>query len=204
MKKILTSILVVAALAVMPARAGVNFGVKAGMNNTSLNLDYQNAFSNKAGLGWFVGPTVKLSIPLGLINIGADGAVLYDERNSTTEVNNIEETIKRKSILIPINARVNFSLLKVLGAFVSTGPQFGFNVGNTGFKWGELQDTFQLKKSQFSWNVGVGVMVMKHIELGVTYNSGLGRTGELKDINKDTIVNSPKQKTWVFSAAYYF
>jgi len=203
--------ILLAALAVVPANAQVKFGVKAGMNNTKLKLDYENAFSNKSGYGWFIGPTVKLSVPLGVLNIGADGAVLYDERNSTATVTSeadpastIEETIKLKSVLIPINARVNFSLLKVLGAYVSTGPQFGFNVGNSGFGWGEMKDNFKLKKSQFSWNVGVGVTVMSHLELGVTYNFGIGRTGELRDMTKDDIVNKPKQKSWVFSAAYYF
>ena len=77
MKKILTSLILFAALAVMPASAQIKFGVKGGMNNTSLKLDYENAFSNKAGYGWFIGPTVKASFPLGVINLGADAAVLY-------------------------------------------------------------------------------------------------------------------------------
>lgn len=204
MKKILTSLILFAALAVMPASAQIKFGVKGGMNNTSLKLDYENAFSNKAGYGWFIGPTVKASFPLGVINLGADAAVLYDERNSKMSDSEIEETIKLKSVIIPINVRMNFSLLKVLGAYVATGPQFGFNVGNSGFSWGEMKDNFQLKKSQFSWNVGVGLTVMSHLEVGVAYNFGIGRTGELKDMTKEEIIDTPKQKTWVLSAAYYF
>lgn len=204
MKKIITSILVLAAFAVMPANAKINFGAKAGMNNTSLKLDYQNAFSNKSGYGWFIGPTVKASFPLGILNIGADGAALYDERNSKTSDNGIEETIKLKSILIPINVRLGYSFLKFLGAYVATGPQFGFNVGHNGFNWGNLSDNFQLKKAQFSWNVGVGLTIMSHFELGVAYNFGIGRTGELQDASAGTVVNTPRQKTWVLSAAYYF
>jgi len=204
MKRILTSIVILVAIAVMPANAQFKFGVKGGMNNTSLKLDYENAFSNKSGYGWFIGPTVKCSFPLGVLNIGADASLLYDERNSKTTVNDIEETIKLKSIIIPLNVRMNFSLIKILGAYVATGPQFGFNVGNTGFGWGEMKDNFQLKKSQFSWNVGVGLTVMSHLEVGVAYNFGLGRTGELQDMSKEDIIDTPKQKTWVLSAAYYF
>jgi len=193
-----------AVVAVMPASAQFKFGVKAGMNNSRLKLDYQNAFSNQSGYGWFIGPTAKFSLPLGILNIGADGSVLYDERNSSTGPEGMEESIKLKSIIIPINARVNFSLLKVLGAYVSTGPQFGFNVGNCSFGWGDIKDRFQLKKSQITWNVGVGVTVMNHIEVGVAYNFGLGRTGELQDATTQAVIEAPKQKTWVLSAAYYF
>ena len=67
-----------------------------------------------------------------------------------------------------------------------------------------MKDNFQLKKSQFSWNVGVGLTVMSRLEVGVAYNFGIGRTGELKDMTKEEIIDTPKQKTWVLSAAYYF
>jgi hypothetical protein len=204
MRKILASMVILATFAVMPAHAQFKFGVKAGMNNTRLKLDYENAFSNEAGYGWFIGPTAKVSFPLGILNLGADGAVLYDERNSKTGLDGAEETIKQKSIIIPLNVRMNFSLLKMLGAYVATGPQFGFNVGNSGFGWGEMKDNFQLKKSQFSWNVGLGVMVMNHLDIGVAYNFGLGRTGELQETSGVAILDTPKQKTWVLSAAYYF
>lgn len=206
MKKILTSMIILAALAVMPANAQFKFGVKGGLNSSSLKIDYEN-LKSKSAEGWFVGPTVKASFPLGVVNIGADGAVFYDERRSKVEMDDAEETIKRKSIIIPLNVRMNFSLIKILGAYVATGPQFGFNVGHDNFKvtdFSSVQNTFQIKKSQFSWNVGVGLTLFSHLELGVTYNFAIGKTGELKDMSKSDIIDSAKQKTWMFSAAYYF
>ena len=215
MKKFLTSFVLLAALIVMPANAQVKFGVKGGMNSSSMKIDINdlNDLTTKNGYGWFAGLTLKGNIPLGLLGLGADVAALYDERSSKAELNGIEESIKQKSIIIPINARLNFNLLKLLGLYVATGPQFGFNVGNNDYNvFGNnsnaaidnVKSTFQLKKSQFSWNIGAGAMIMNHLEIGVAYNFAIGKTGELKDMTRQEIIDTPKQKSLVVSAAYYF
>ena len=77
MKKFLTSLVFLAALAVMSANAQINFGVKGGLNYPNMKINYDNLV-NKCGSGWFVGPTLKASIPLGLLGIGADVAAFYD------------------------------------------------------------------------------------------------------------------------------
>ena len=67
-----------------------------------------------------------------------------------------------------------------------------------------VKNTFQLKKSQFSWNIGLGIMFLKHFEVGATYNLSIGKTGEIKNMTKEEIEDAPKQKSWAISAAYYF
>lgn len=206
MKKFLTTLAILAAFAATPANAQFKFGVKGGFNNTSMKFDLDQ-LSSKSGNGWFLGPTAKFTLPVGPLNIGADAALFYDQRSSKVEADGIEESIKRKSILIPINARVNFSIIKVLGAYVATGPQFGFNVGESDINLSSLSsisDHFQLRKSQFSWNIGVGVMALNHLEVGVTYNIGIGKTGSLKEMTKEELIDTPKQNSWMISAAYYF
>ena len=206
MKKILTLMALLAALAVMPASAQIKFGVKGGLNNTNMKINREN-LTDKSAYGWFLGPTLKASIPVGLLGIGADISAFYDERQTKTETDGIETSIKLRSILIPVNARVNFSLAKLLGIYVVTGPQFGFNVGKSDVNLNSssaIREHFQLKKSQFSWNLGAGLMVMSHLEIGATYNIGIGKTGDLKGMTDDEIRDSPKQKSWTVSAAYFF
>ena len=212
MKKFLTTFAILAAFAVMPANAQIEFGVKGGLSYPNMKFNYDNIV-NKSGSGWFVGPTLKATLPIGLIGIGADIAAFYDQRHTKTEVNGIEQKIKQKSILIPLNARVNISIFKTLGAYVATGPQFGFNLGDKDYNiFGNNSDeakdnvknTFQLKKSQFSWNIGLGIMFLKHFEVGATYNLSIGKTGEIKNMTKEEIEDAPKQKSWAISAAYYF
>jgi len=206
MKKFLTSIAILAALAIMPANAKVKFGVKGGMNSSSMKISYEDIVSRSAE-GWFAGPTMQVTFPLGITNIGADAAVLYDERRTKVAFDDVDQSIKRKSIAIPVNFRANFNLIKVLGAYVATGPQFSFNLGKGYFDLtssSSISSNFQFKKSQFSWNIGVGIIVLSHLEVGVAYNFDIGRTGELQDMSTMQIVNAPKQKSLVISAAYYF
>lgn len=212
MKKFLTSLVILAALAVIPAQAQINFGVKGGLNYPNMKINYHN-LTNESGIGWFVGPTLKAVVPLGPLGLGADIGAFYDERRTKTEYNGIDETIKLKSIIVPLNARLNLTIAPTFGLYVTTGPQVGFNVGHKNFNiFGHnseeakdnFKDTFQMKKSYFSWNFGLGLMLLKHLEIGATYNLGIGKTGEIKDMTKEEIKDSPKQKSWVFSAAYYF
>ena len=217
MKKLLTSLVILAAFAVMPANAQIQFGVKGGLDYPNMKINYHNLI-NESGSGWFVGPTLKGSFPIGLFGVGADIAAFYDQRRTDTEFETTK-TIKQKSILVPVNARLNFNLADAFGVYVATGPQFGFNLGDKNYKifsdnsevaeeaQENVRNTFQLKKSQFSWNIGLGIILLKHIELGATYNIGISETGELKGMTKQEIretTETTKQKSWVFSAAYYF
>jgi len=217
MKKIVSAIIVAVALATaMPAQAqGLKFGVKGGLNLTSLNLDKVSDFSsayeygkeNKAG--WYIGPTVKYTFAMGL---GFDGAVFYDQRNA--KVNG--EDVKQKTVYVPINLRYNIGIGALGSVYLAAGPQVGFNVGDTNINIGHLadskdqiNDTFQLKKATFGINLGAGLILMKHLEVGVVYNIPLGNTADIKGSVSD-IANSMKDKydvksnTFQVSAAIYF
>ena len=203
MKKLFVSIIVMAFFAVIPASAqGIYFGVKGGVNNSKFNLDY---VSTKSGYGWFVGPTLRIDI---LPCLGIQGAVFYNQANS--KVNDVD--IKQKSILVPIDARLNLPVSPKVGLFISTGPQFGFNTGDKDFnifssgdQYAQVKDnyneTFQLKKSMFSWNFGAGVMLTKHFELGIVYTVAIAKTGELKNLKEG---DKAKSKGWMASGTIYF
>jgi len=208
MKKFLFSLAVMASLAVLPASAqGVQFGLKAGMNNTSMKFD-ASVFDSSNRFGWFFGPTVKFGLPVS--GLGIDIAALYDQRE--TKLNG--ESIKQKSIIIPVNARFSFGLSESAGIYVAAGPQVGFNVGSKNYNWlkaSSYEETFQLKKSQFSVNLGAGVYLMKHLELGLTYNIALGKTGDATwkktvDVvtDKNTYTDDTRANAWTLSASYYF
>ena len=213
MKKIISSLMLFAAIVVtQPAQAqGVNFGVKGGLNNNEMKFD-ESVFDSENRFGFFIGPTVKVSLGM----LGFDIAALYDQKES--KVN--DETIKQKSVLVPVNARLNLGLGSTAGIYVAAGPQFGFNIGDDQFTWKSITDdtsaarkeaenTFQLKKSNFSVNLGAGVYVSKHLEFGFTYNIALGKTADAtfkEAINTATkpTEDDTKAKAWTISAAYYF
>ena len=207
MKKIITAIIAVAALFVAtPSQAQTSFGLKGGLNVTNMTLsnDLLDA-SNRAG--FFIGPTVKFTLPI--VGLGVDAAVLYDQR----EAELADTKITQRSVNIPVNARYTIGLGDMAGIYLAAGPQFGFNVGDTDFSIagitsGTSFENYTLKKSNFSINVGGGVQLMSHLEIGVTYNIALGKTGEasLLGTTGDAIssVFKTNNNAWQVSAAYYF
>ena len=205
MKKFFVLMVVMAVTAVMPASAqGVKFGVKGGLNNTEMKFD-ESVFDAENRFGWFVGPVIRIDLPI--TGLGVDIAGLYDQRE--TKVN--DEKIQQKSILVPINARLNLGLGDAAGIYVAAGPQFGFNVGDSEFTWNDTstyKNTFQMKKSMFNWNFGAGAMLSKHLEVGVVYSLGISKTGELEaEIDKAKANNNelkPKSSTWQISATLFF
>lgn len=211
MKKAISFLMLLTALVLsQPMQAqSINFGVKGGMNNNEMKFD-QSVFDSENRFGFFIGPTLKVALPLG--GLGVDIAALYDQRES--KINN--ETIKQKSILVPVNARLNLGIGSSAGVYVAAGPQFGFNIGDDEYSWKSLdeskanaENTFQLKKSNFSVNLGAGFYVSKHLEFGFTYNIAMGKTADatFKDA-VDTAIkpteDDAKAKYWTISAAYYF
>lgn len=215
MKKVFTSMLLLAAMLVaVPAQAqGVKFGVKGGYNITSMSIKggtqavADNLKDNKNG--WYIGPTVKVSLLAGL---GVDGAIFYDQRETDLGSGQAEETIKQQSILVPINLRYNIGLGGLAGIYGAVGPQFGFNVGDTEFNVMNLNSTveqatdkFQLKKATFGINVGAGVYLLKRLEVGFVYNIPLGNTADINDgVVEAAKKFDVKSNTWQVSAAVYF
>lgn len=196
MKKILTTIVAVAALFVAaPAQAQTSFGLKAGLNVTNMSLS-SDVLEKSNQAGFFVGPTVKFSLPI--VGLGVDAAVLYDQRDAKLN----DEKISQKSINIPINARYTFGLSDLAGVYVAAGPQFGINVGDKDFNLTST-DSYSLKSTNFSINVGAGVLLMNHLEIGATYNIAVGKTGE---VSLGSAVDAIKtnNNAWQVSAAYYF
>ena len=204
MKKTIVSMVVMAMFAVMSANAqGIAFGVKGGVNGTKMSID-NDAVKSESGIGFFVGPTLKIDL---LPFIGVQGAVLYEQANSKVD----GEKIKRQSIIVPIDACVNIKFNEESGLYLTTGPQLGFNVGEDDFTWNEsssYKSTFQMKKSMFNWNFGVGVMLTKHIEVGAVYSLGISKTDELEaEIDKAKANNNelkPKSSSWQISATFFF
>lgn len=203
MKKIFTAVVFMAALLLaIPAKAGINFGIKGGYNvtNFSFSTDDLNS-SNRSG--FFIGPSVKIGIPV--LPIGFEVAALYDQRDaklSTQE--NGEETLSQKSINIPVNIRYELGLGDMAGLYFAAGPQFGFNIGDKKFSFKNANE-YKMKDSNLSLNLGAGVRLVKHLEIGFNYNIALGKTGEFNVVDgAKNLVGNGKANSWQISAAYYF
>ena len=197
MKKILTiAVLFAALMTAVPAKAEVKFGLKGGLNLTSMSLD-ANAISKSNQAGFFIGPTVKFTLPI--VGLGFDASALYDQRKAEVD----DTSIKQQSIQIPINLRYGIGLGSTASIYFFAGPQFGFNVGDKNIVSSAGEWTF--KSSNVSANVGLGLMLLGHLQISANYNFGLGKTGELTE---NTVPNQIKENgklnAWQIGLAYFF
>lgn len=211
MKKIIMTLALLLTLAwATPASAlGFDWGVTGGLNLTKLKVkgENKNIFSSDNQAGWFIGPKVQFNVAMGF---GLDGALLYSQQKYQLEANNSSyaSTYKTsRSISVPINLRYSIGLGSIASAFITTGPQFDFNLGNKNYTFGN--GMFERENMTTTWNVGAGVKVMGHLEIGVGYNFALGNTGKtiLEYTNGDMVGkanNDFHANTFTAQATIYF
>lgn len=206
MKKILMLIVVAVGIS-LPSQAQVKFGLKGGLNLTSMSFNenaVDNALKNKAG--FFVGPTVKIGLPV--TGLSVDASALYDQRESKMERDGQEATLKSQSLQVPINIRYGVGLGSVANLFAFAGPQFGFNLGDKNKKILDDAANWTLRSSNVSANLGIGTTILDHLQITANYNFALGKTGEVElwDATKQTwnAFTDGKASSWQISAAYFF
>ena len=198
MKKLFAVVLMAVAFA-MPSKAQFSWGIQAGLNMS--NVSVKDAADNVGGAiesrtGFFVGPTVKFSLPI--VGLGIDASALYDQREGKAG----DETVKAQSIQIPINVRYGIGLGSIAEVFAFAGPQFGFKL--SGDKNYGVAD-WTLKSSTFSANIGIGATVLSKLQAKLNYNIALGTTGEFESVSQTVKqVADAKFNAWQVSLAYFF
>jgi len=199
MKKFLTVVVLFAALmTAVPAKAEVKFGLKGGLNLTNMSIN-AHGWDKSNQAGFFIGPTVKFTLPI--VGLGFDASALYDQRKGKFE----DLDIKQQSIQIPINVRYGFGLGSTASIYLFAGPQFGFNVGSKTVE-NILDGTWTFKGSNVSANVGLGVMLLSHLQISANYNFALSKSGELETagILSQSFKENAKMNAWQIAVAYYF
>ncbi len=213
MRKIFTAAIVAATMlfSTSSAQAQVKFGLKGGLNVTNMSLNSE-VFNADNQTGFFIGPTVKFTLPI--VGLGIDASALYDQRDAkiTVEDNgaSVESKIKNQSINIPINLRYGVGLGSTASVYLFAGPQFGFNVGDKNQSLFKDMGEWRLKSSTFSVNVGLGAMLLSHLQISANYNIACGKTGEttvssaLGELAQSAAKKRGRANAWQIGLAYYF
>ncbi len=194
MKKIFGVIaLAMAFVFAVPAQAQLKFGVKAGLNVSKVSISGAD-LDSKNRTGFFVGPMAEFTLPI--VGLGIDAALLYDNKSVKVE----SESKNLHYIDIPINVKYTIGLGSLASVYGATGPQFSYNIGNK--KWHGVD----LNDSDFSWNIGAGVKLLGHLQVGYNYNIALGNTAEVKGADAIENIGKIKMKnnTHQISVAYMF
>lgn len=224
MKRIFTLLVVLVAIATTTNAQLKKFqlGVEGG-----LNINFPSSFDNatlrstvdpKNSLGWFAGLKAKYQLPMG---IGVDGAVLFSQMKN--DFGQSDKTLQY--INVPINLRFQLGLSSLVAIYLAAGPQWSVNIGDRDWSFNDVKNaqslvntyyTSAVKRHNISANLGAGVLLMKHIQVGFTYNIPITKNGEMMyhapEIDNlgsytgsyNEIKENWKNNTWQIRAAYFF
>lgn len=211
MKKI-QRIFVAAAMilvAAIPASASdmFKFGIKAGVDINKFSMT-KEAFSSDNRAGFTGGLTAQFTIPI--INVGADVSLMYVNRSSeiltpsTDPTDNNPEVAKLTNhyLDIPVHLRYNLSLpaiSSIIVPYIFTGPDFAFNLSK------DMVKDYKNRNFDCIWDFGIGVRLIRHLEIGASYGLGMTKTLRYVGQNINGIQGSNgRSNCWTVTAAWLF
>ena len=200
MKKILIMLLI-AVMGVSTADAKFRFGVKAGLNVNSLNLkDPGKTFSSDNGTGWTAGVMTEFQVPL--IGLCFDLSLMYTRMNADLDCfdNTIEyEAPNHNFIELPLNIKYKIGLPvvgKIISPYIFTGPAFAFKLDKS------TVSDFKTKTCQVAWNIGLGLELIQHLQVGASY--GFGINNIMDKVYSESNPVKLHNNYWTITAAYLF
>lgn len=181
------------------ADAQLRFGVKGGydVSSNDINNDILNAGNR---LGFQVGGTMELMVPV--IGLGGELSVLYGHQQYDVKAGDSGYDLSDYDYLrVPLNLKKKFSLVGLLGMFFQAGPYVEFKINGRDFK--DIDNLYKSKSFGTGVNLGGGIELMNHLELGMYYRKALtdnygDDTPDFDDIWKK------KPDTWSVNLAYFF
>ena len=192
MKKIFSAFMIAVCcmLMAMPVQAQLlKWGVKGGVNMTKIDWDGGYKGNKDNSTGFFIGPMAEFNIPI--VGLGVDASLLFAQRGIKVSEGNDDITVKQNGIDIPVNLKYTIGLGSLAGIYLAAGPDFYFDF--------EKKSGIDKKKAEVGINVGAGLKLLNHLQVGANYNIPLGNTADIEGTNA-----SYKTKTWQVSVAYIF
>lgn len=228
MKKIFSIVLVTVALVAAPAvNAQLRFGAKVGANFS--NLSWSNAksldFKGTSLTNFTGGVTAEWIFIAGF---GVDASVMYTAKGTQYEISDnvvgdvasaayenifgtkdgVKNTVHY--IEVPINLKYKLQLPgveKIVAPFIYAGPSFAFKVGESIKGLGETVknsgDIIKNKNFDVALNLGIGIEVIKHVNLAVQYGWGLGTVSEI-GVGDVLSLEKAKSGAWTVTLGYMF
>ena len=196
MKKIFSALMIAVCIGMaMPAQAQIHFGVKGGLNLSKASFsNVSENFKKDNFTGFFIGPMAEFNIPV--VGLGVDASLLFAQRGIKVSEGNEDTTVKQNGIDIPVNLKYTIGLGSMAGIYFAAGPDFYFDFASN--KTIEDAKTDK-KKAEVGINVGAGLKLLNHLQVGANYNIPLSNTADIEGTDA-----SYKTKTWQVSVAYIF
>lgn len=214
LKSILVAVMLVAATAV-PAAAQFRFGPRVGVNVNSMSFD-SDVLNSENRAGFTGGVQAEFTIPV--VNLAFDLSLMYVHRINNVQFKGNDAVSaptqpvggsfrKRDYIEIPLNFKYKFGLPivgSVLSPYIFTGPSVAFLASKRA-----INEAYKNKSVDWSWNVGIGLQIVSHLQVSASYGFGMSDNVE-KIVNATTSAGlnntniEGKNNCWTITAAWLF
>ncbi|MDR1980806.1 MAG: PorT family protein [Tannerellaceae bacterium] len=198
MKKILGFIgIVIMAFIAVSAHAQIRFGVKGGANISTVRFRKDIVESDNV-TGFHIGPMIEAMVPY--MGLGIDAAILYSQKGVYVS----RGSLSNDFIEIPVNVKWKVGI-PVIKAYLAAGPYVDFCVSGDKF-WetpGTIKSQIETKTFSAGVNLGAGVELLKHLQVGFYYSLGLTSNYSIKQPSLAE-AKAGKDRTWVITAAFLF
>lgn len=199
-------LLIVALMAIFAcahANAEFRFGVKAGLNVNKLHLsDMAANVKSDNQCGVTAGLMTEFTVPI--IGIGFDLSLMYTHMNNDIEEGVNQGCVGKNFLEIPLNLKYKFTLpvvSSILKPMVYTGPTMALKLDKSTFR------DLQTKTVQMGWNIGVGLELVKHLQISGGYTFGINNVAKKVSVLNDNVsIGNVKVKNnyWTVTAAWLF
>lgn len=188
------------------AEAQFHWGLRAGADFSKFPTT-ADQFKSDYYTGFHVGPTVEMKLPL---RFSVDASLLFSQKNvgiTSMEKTEVKDILKTNYFVVPVNAKFDLVSLPGADVMVIAGPQFNFMLNNN---LEDLKDLNTLreteaKKASVGVNVGLGVRVLKMLQISALYNATLSDDYKFTSLNQTTQdVFNAKTNSFVIQAAVLF
>lgn len=199
------AITLMALLVGLSASAQFRAGIRAGITVDKLHLSNVNSnFDSDNRCGFTAGVMAEFTIPI--VGICFDASFMYSRMNSRIDLTGIDangsemfnfKNSAKDFFQIPINIKYKLGLPivgRIISPYIYTGPDFAFRLGHS--------DAF--KRFQVAWDLGIGVELLHHLQIGAGYSWGINNIAK-KLTGYDFTGNfKTKNNYWTITAAYLF
>lgn len=206
MRKAIRIIAVLAVLiaGIVPASAQFRIGPRVGIAVNKLNFN-KDVFDTNNRTGFTGGVEAEFMLPV--LGLGVDASLMYVRRSAETDVlneNNTTVTANRNidylDIPVYLKWKIGVPLIgSVVKPYVFTGPDFAFLLSSKNIFPG-----IESSKCDVSWNFGVGVELLKHVQVGASYGIGMNKAAKATGVVGNAASIDGKTRCWTITAAYLF
>ncbi len=184
------------------ANAEFRFGVKAGLNIDKVHFsDAAANFDTSNRAGFTAGVMTEFTVPI--VGVGADLSLMYTRMNTKAFNGSTETTGFNNFLEIPLNLKYKMNIpvvASIIKPMIFTGPTMALKLNKK-----ELFQGFEQRTVQMGWNVGLGVELIKHLQISGGYTFGINNIAKTVAGNNLNIGNvKVRNNYWTVTAAWLF